>query len=67
MYVQLSLTSDSLEGTLVLGTHGSVSYSVTLLWTILLKKKLQVVGPGGQSVFLDGDGPILVYREYLKV
>ncbi|KAG6907855.1 hypothetical protein DXG01_007119 [Tephrocybe rancida] len=49
----VALTSGG--GTLVLGTHDSRTN---------VDFTMQIIGPGGQDVMTDGDGPILVYHYY---
>ena len=61
----VALTSGG--GTLVLSTHDNVCFlvpSVDCSPDLITFRWLQIVGPGGQDVFTDGDGPILVYHYY---
>lgn len=59
----VALTSGG--GTLVLASHDSVS-TLPSIYTIITSNGLfsQIIGPGGQDLLDDTDGPILVYREF---
>lgn len=50
-------------GTLVLSAHSGVSGGYLSLAHHLISRS-QIYGPGGQDVYQDVDGPILVYHYY---